>query len=372
MNIEIKKPQQFALLTVLITVSIAYGLLQSPEYSGSQVIDAENRTEAIEIKSEEFERARPVKDPQGFINADNVSIENNIGEKVILLDMWTYSCINCQRTFPHLKEWNRKYGDEGLLIIGNHAPEFGFEKNRENVEAAVDRFNLTYPIVLDNNHGTWNAYNNRYWPQKYLIGVDGFVRYEHIGEGSYQETERKIRQLLRELKQRKGEDPTLDVNETPDFAEDEHDSSDVNAALVRTPEIYFGALRNKRLENGIRYRIGEQSFDIPDQIKEDLLYLGGEWSINREFARARENGSIKIKYGAKNVNMVLDGEEAQVKVLLDGEPIQDYSGTSIDDAVLKVDEEKLYSIVRGEDYSRHTLELEIQNGTLDAYTFTFG
>ena len=144
-----------------------------------------------------YPRAKEIVDPTGFINTDGVSIEGSRG-KVILLDFWAYSCYNCQHTQPYLNDWQKKYADKGLLIIGVHKPEFEFEKDPANVEAAVKEAGIRYPVVLDNHDGTWNAYNQLYWPTMYLIDANGFVRYKHIGEGSYKETEAKIKELLAE------------------------------------------------------------------------------------------------------------------------------------------------------------------------------
>lgn len=149
-------------------------------------------------KEDEYPRAEEITAPTGFINTDGVSIGAARGEKVILLDFWTYSCINCQNTQPYLNAWHERYADEGLQIIGVHKPEFGFEKNPANVAAAVREAGIQYPVVLDNNDATWDAYEQSYWPTMYLIDSDGFVRYKHIGEGAYKETEAEIQELLAE------------------------------------------------------------------------------------------------------------------------------------------------------------------------------
>ncbi len=148
-------------------------------------------------KEADYPRAKEITAPTGFINTNGVSIRGSRG-KVILLDFWTYSCYNCQHTQPYLNDWQKKYADKGLLIIGVHKPEFEFEKDPANVAAAVKEAGIHYPVVLDNRDGTWNAYNQLYWPTMYLIDANGFVRYKHIGEGSYAETEAKIKELLAE------------------------------------------------------------------------------------------------------------------------------------------------------------------------------
>lgn len=152
----------------------------------------------VERKETEFRRAEEIVNPSGFINTDGVSISEARGEKVVLLDFWTYSCYNCQNTQPFINRWHDKYADDGLQVIGVHTPEFGFEREYANVEQAVREAGIEYPVVLDNSYATWNAYDQRYWPAWYLIDADGFVRYEHFGEGAYGETEAKIRELLAE------------------------------------------------------------------------------------------------------------------------------------------------------------------------------
>ena len=154
--------------------------------------------ERIERKEAEFQRAEEIVAPTGFINTEGVSINEARGEKVVLVDFWTYACYNCQNTQPHLNAWHEEYADDGLLIIGVHTPEIGFEREPANVEQAVREAGIEYPVVLDNNYATWSAYDQRYWPAMYLIDTDGFVRHKHIGEGAYEETEAKIRELLAE------------------------------------------------------------------------------------------------------------------------------------------------------------------------------
>jgi thiol-disulfide isomerase/thioredoxin len=160
--------------------------------------DARTTPERIERKEAEFQRAEEIVAPTGFINTDGVSINEARGEKVVLVDFWTYACYNCQNTQPYLNAWHEEYADDGLLIIGVHTPEFGFERDPANVERAVREAGIEYPVVLDNNYATWNAYDQRYWPAMYLIDADGFIRYSHFGEGAYGETEAKIRELLAE------------------------------------------------------------------------------------------------------------------------------------------------------------------------------
>jgi thiol-disulfide isomerase/thioredoxin len=158
----------------------------------------ETTEERIARKEAEFSRAEEIVAPSGFINTNDFSINEARGEKVVLLDFWTYTCFNCQNTQPYINRWHEKYADDGLRIVGVHTPEFGFEREYANVEQAVREAGIRYPVVLDNSYATWDAYDQRYWPAWYLIDADGFIRYKHFGEGAYGETEAKIQELLAE------------------------------------------------------------------------------------------------------------------------------------------------------------------------------
>jgi thiol-disulfide isomerase/thioredoxin len=168
------------------------------DQTAPQCAEGESAAERIARKEAEFERAKEIVAPTGFINTDGISIEEAAGEKVVLLEFWTYSCYNCQNTHPYVNAWHEEYEDDGLLVIGVHKPEFEFEKDPASVREAVRQANIEYPVVLDNNDATWDAYDQRYWPARYLIDADGFIRYKHFGEGAYEETEKKVQELLAE------------------------------------------------------------------------------------------------------------------------------------------------------------------------------
>jgi thiol-disulfide isomerase/thioredoxin len=154
--------------------------------------------ERIASKDAKYTRAGEITGSTGLINTDGVSVKDAAGEKVMLVEFWTYSCFNCQNAQPHINTLNERYKDDGLLVVGVHSPEFGFEKDISNVREAVAQANIEYPVVLDNNYAIWNAYNQRFWPAWYLIDTDGFIRYRHFGEGAYEETEQKVQELLAE------------------------------------------------------------------------------------------------------------------------------------------------------------------------------
>jgi thiol-disulfide isomerase/thioredoxin len=166
--------------------------------TGEKPDHAVSDAERIANKEDTYQRAREITGSTGLINTDGVSIKGAVGEKVVLVEFWTYSCFNCQNAQPHINALYEKYNDDGLLVIGVHTPEFGFEKDFSNVQEAVKQTNIKYPVVLDNHYAIWNAYGQRFWPAWYLIDADGFIRYRHFGEGAYDETGQKIQELLDE------------------------------------------------------------------------------------------------------------------------------------------------------------------------------
>ena len=359
--------------SVLIVVGIWYFESKKPTRMSditapiiSVLVGSSARKETREEKLKKYPIAKEITTPDGFINTallssgqpSPITIGEFVGKKVVLLDIWTYSCINCQRTLPYLNAWHEKYKDKGLTIIGLHTPEFEFEKKYENVLAAVKKFGIKYPVVLDNDFSTWNAYGNRYWPRKYLIDIDGFVVYDHIGEGGYEETEKKIQELLDE----RGELSRPTNTET------------VDASRRQSPETYFGALRNTTLANGSSGAVGEQSLALPASVAPDVLYLDGAWNISGEFAENKSSGAkIVFRYRAKNVYLVARSDAGvDAQVLIDGKPIGAEAGEDVKNGVVTIKEDRLYRIVEGKEYGEHTLEIIIKKPGVQAFAFTFG
>lgn len=293
---------------------------------------------------------REIVAPSDFLNADPFELADYIGKKVILLDFMTYSCINCQRTFPYLNAWNDQYKDEGLLIVGIHTPEFDFEKELSNVQAAAQKYGLEFPLVLDNDKGTWTAYGNRYWPRKYLIDLNGNIVYDHIGEGNYEETEQEIRTLLGIDEPMK--DPRLLGDATVDFDK------------IKSPEVYFGYQRNEFLSNGIQEKEGEQNLEIPENKGSlNAFYMGGIWDFQKEYAESKSAGKIVFNFEAKKVHMVASSKiPMNIEVWQDGELLK----------TVEIGEEDLYTLIDNADYGKHTLEIRIPKEGLKAFTLTFG
>jgi thiol-disulfide isomerase/thioredoxin len=301
------------------------------------------------------------------VNSEPFRLADVVGEKVILIDFMTYSCINCQRTFPSLVRWHEAYSDDGLLIVGIHTPEFAFERDKENVKKALDNFGITFPVVLDNEYATWRAYENRFWPHKYLIDIHGNIVYDHIGEGAYAETEAKIVELLNERKEVVGEEGSITVAEAVGTLE---------RSQAQSRETYFGARRNERLGNGEVGREGVQTLVFPEVTLPDTLYFHGSWHFFPEYAESLGNtGRIRFHYTAQKVFWVAGADgEVQVEVLVDGEPIPErLRGSDVDETgMVSVAEHRLYTLVEGDGVESHTLELVIPQEGLEAFTFTFG
>ncbi|MCI0530000.1 MAG: thioredoxin family protein [Nitrospira sp.] len=315
--------------------------------------------------------APDIKGIHEWFNSDPLTISGLRG-KVVLVDFWTYSCINCIRTFPYLKAWDEKYRNKGLVIIGVHSPEFGFEKDSENVRRAIQQYEIKYPVAMDNDQKTWKAYANHYWPHKYLIDSQGNIRYEQPGEGGYVEMEEMIRKLLVEAGQTLDEEPTRVVAEEVQFRE------------IKTPEIFFGHGRGGFLGNpkGL-LKVNDLDYQEPSKIEENLFYLVGRWLVGEDNAQyvGGGEGKILIRYTAKSVNIVAGapGRSVQVEVLLDGEPLsstnagQDIQFDGSGRSLVMIGEERLYSLVHDQTgYAPHTLTLVVGNRGLEAYTFTFG
>ena len=324
-----------------------------------------------EEKAQRFPKYRELIRPQGFVNTDGITIGDQIGKKVVLLDIMTYSCINCQRTFPYLNAWYDKYKDQGFEIIGIHTPEFEFEKDLENVrEALVDRYGIKFPVALDNDYETWDAYNNRYWPRKYLVDIDGYIVYDHIGEGAYDETEKKIQELLMERKDRLNEDIIFEK----DVVEPQ-EKEVVNPFVRRSPETYFGLLRNQNL-GIVESAEGELvTFSEPEEVDPSRLYLVGTWRLTGEFAEAvSPNAKIVYKYQAQKVFLVASSdEEVGVAVRVDGKSVsEDQAGIHVENGSVNIQNEQLYRFIEDRTHSERTLEVIIPEPGVRFFAFTFG
>lgn len=326
-----------------------------------------------------------------WINSDPLTLQQLRG-RVVLIDFWTYTCVNCIRTFPYLKLWHSRYADDGLVILGIHTPEFEFEKDYDNVRQATVDNGILWPVAQDNDFATWGAYNNRYWPAKYLIDRDGVVRYTHFGEGKYAETEEQIRELLT--------DAGADLSDDLELPTDQLlDPSFVNRAdAIVTPELYAGYQRNvQSLLFGqdpyiIQMDYYQSSaavveFDAPAALQPHFIYFHGSWAVGPEqitHARATDDYAdyIALNYSAKSVNAVLTsaaGDDYRVRVTLDGEYLTaENRGADIQigddgESYLLVTEPRLYEIVNSPAYTTgKELRLSSNSADFSLFAFTFG
>jgi cytochrome c biogenesis protein CcdA/thiol-disulfide isomerase/thioredoxin len=286
--------------------------------------------------------AAPALHPGGaWINTKPLTLSQLHG-KVVLVDFWTYSCINCLRTLPHLKAWYATYHPKGLEIIGVHTPEFAFEHVTSNVRAAVKRLGIAYPVVQDNGFKTWDGYSNQYWPAEYLIDKAGHVRHTHFGEGEYGTTESLIRRLLGA----KGPEAQRLADSTP--------------TELLTPESYLGYARlaNYVGTNPVPNKFATYAF--AQAIPDSTLSYGGRWNVGAEKVVAGPNARLRLRFQAKDVYIVLGGRGI-VHALVDGKPV----GT------LDVDAERLYTVRSASTPTSGLLELRFSPG-VQAYSFTFG
>ncbi len=281
--------------------------------------------------------------------------------RVVLVDFWTYTCINCIRTLPYLKAWDRRYRKEGLVIVGVHTPEFPFERKESNVREAIAQNRLRYPVVQDNEYATWNAYGNEYWPAEYFIDARGRVRYTHFGEGDYGQKERVIRSLLAESGRRPGARA--------------HERAERPSRGLITPESYLGAANAARFVNGPIVP-GIRAFREPQRrLPRDHLAYGGRWRIARDSATAVRRGRLQLAFGARRVFLVLGsrgGRARGVRVRLDGRRIPDrLAGRDVHSGRLVVRRQRLYRLVDLRRPARHLLTLDLEPGVA-GYAFTFG
>ncbi len=360
-----------ALITVLIIIAVAIvylGQFSPPKSYAGAAVQPGSRAAINAEKAKTYPPAQEIALPSGFVNVDNISIGRLVGKKVILVDFWTYSCINCERTIPYLNMWYEKYHDQGLEIIGVHTPEFQFEHDIVNVRQAARKFGIRYPVVLDNDYATWHSYGNQYWPEHYLIDIDGFIVDRHIGEGDYDTTEKKIQILLKERSDALGVQFNIsNTTATPANA------IGVDFNQVQSPETYFGSGRNQYLGNGEPSATGKQTMALPASMLLNTLYLTGTWNFSDQYAETGGDNRVVFRYNAKNVYLVASAAgPTNVTVTVDGKPPGDIAGQDAPGGVASVKDEQLYQLVAGKDYGEHTLELEIPQPSLRAYTFTFG
>jgi len=282
--------------------------------------------------------------------------------KVVLVDFWTYTCINCIRTFPHITRWYDTYKDNGFVVVGVHTPEFEFEKNTSNVQMAMAQYGIHYPVAQDNDYATWNAYQNHYWPAHYLIDANGNVRHVHFGEGGYEEMEFAIRVLLEEA----GRPVVAEISPQKDTAPRLHIS----------PETYLGTGRMDRFSSNESPKLGSQTFTLLSDPPANYFGYEGEWNLSDESGTAGKNASLTFHFNAEHVYLVMHpgSENDNVTILLDGKPVSSaQAGEDVVDGVVRVTEPRLYELIHLKNTSTdHVLKIIFNTPGTEVFAFTFG
>ena len=365
-----------AIITGIIVIGIVIGiagyfmLLEKPQVDKNNNLSAlpQNKSQTSSDESR-YPLAPDLIGIADYVNTTPDELKSAMKDKVVIYDFWTYSCINCIRTFPYLKAWNEKYADTGLLIIGIHSPEFEFEKDIKNVKMATEKYGLKYPVVLDNDHQTWQAFGNNYWPAEYITDSLGHIRHTHFGEGEYDQTEKVIQRLLDERAQRLGLNLNADVGV---LNIKEHEFSN-----QQTPELYFGynfSPGRDFIGNSEGFKPEKVvSYLLPSNLKQDRFYLVGQWkNFPDRMQTVSDNGTIILPYYAKDVHIVAAGSDTDIQILLDGKAITaNNSGLDVKNGTAHISEHRLYNIVSSEQAGSHILTIIAHQG-FQIYTFTFG
>ena len=345
-----------------------------------------NTTQFQQIDKSQFIKAPEFAQISGYINTPNNSplTLSSLKGKVVLVYIWTYTCINSIRPMPYIHDWNQKYSNNGLVIVGVHSPEFQFEKNYDNVKSAVQRFGITYPVVLDSDHGTWNAFRNNYWPRYYLIDSQGNIRYDHIGEGSYGQIEKSIQSLLAERAALMGA-KEISFNTKPTTVIKSGSLYYVDLRQNLTPEIYIGY-------DTARTPLGNPEGFKPDQtvsysilsttnFEPHIVYLQGKWKNNPDSMELQnDTGRIVLTYYAKSVNIIAGGKGGGVVFNDEGIEGADAALTSNNslgedlssDGSFRIDGQRLYNLAIHNNYTAHSIVIDVKGKGFQFYTFTFG
>ena len=293
--------------------------------------------------------------------------------KVVLVDFWTYTCINWQRTQPYVRYWAEKYKDQGLVVIGVHTPEFAFEKDVDNIRPALKTFRVEYPVAVDSNYAVWDAFGNRFWPAVYVADAKGNIRYHHFGEGEYERTEAVIQQLLRDAGYSgKGNDAVKIDPRGSEVAADWEN--------LRSGENYLGRDKAEGFSSPGGALVGKsRKYAAPRSLRLNQWALSGDWTVSAGAAALdKANGRVVYRFHARDVHLVMGssarGSAVRFRVLLDGRPPGNAHGTDIDEQGYgTVTEQRLYQLIRQpKPITDRTFEIEFLGPGVEAYAFTFG
>ena len=307
----------------------------------------------------------------GWLNSEPLTPESLRG-RVVLVDFWTYTCVNWLRTLPYLRAWVEKYGDEGLTVVGVHTPEFGFERDVDNIVAMAGGFGVGYPIAIDSNYGVWQAFANHFWPAVYIADAEGRIRFHHFGEGEYAMTEMVIQQLLMDA-------GAGDVGQ--DLVQVDPRGLEVPAdwAVVRSPETYVGYGQSTGFASeGIAVLDEPHAYALPP-LRLNQWALSGTWTVARHAGQLNEpGGRLAFRFHARDLNLVIGpaskGASVAFRVTIDGQPPNDAHGTDVAaDGTGAVGEQRTYQLVRQPGpIEDRVFEIEFLAAGVEAYCFTFG
>lgn len=323
------------------------------------------KIESIGIKLNDLGAAPDFVGITKWLNTEKPLTLSDLRGKIVLVDFWTYTCVNCIRTLPFVTSWYEKYKDQGFVVIGVHTPEFEFEKNTHNVESAISQYKIHYPVAQDNDYKTWGNYNNQYWPAEYLIDANGHLRETHFGEGGYDKTEMAIKELLAEA----GKTTTKDLVQVGD------QTPKLGFGQAMTPETYLGLLRMERFASKEKAVGGTSNYTLADNIPGDYFAYQGQWTLADEYAQALTGSSLVMNFNAKRVYLVITPKNPgdKIKVLLDGKPIgASVAGSDVVNGEITLDNPRLYNLVNLGKYGNHLLQIDFENPGTQVFAFTFG
>lgn len=336
---------------------------------------AEERAQGVHASPPALRAAGSLQRLEGaveWLNTGPLTAEQLRG-KVVLVDFWTFTCINWHRTLPHVRAWADKYKDHGLVVVGVHSPEFGFERDGTRIRTEIARLGVPFPVAVDSRHAIWNAFGNQYWPALYFIDAEGRIRHRQFGEGEYDAAERKIQQLLAEAGAR-------DVPSDLVRVRGEGTQADPDWTNLRTPETYLGHDRARDFATPGLLTPGRlRTYQVPDRLRLNTWALGGAWTVRGEAATAEKaNGRIVHRFHARDVHLVMGpaarGAAIPFRILVDGKPPGPAHGADVDAEGRGVlAEHRLYQLVRqqGPIDDRH-FEIEFLAPGAEVFAFTFG
>ncbi len=331
-------------IVLFFLASLYVGKSSHLNFNQSEVSSSTNKTSIPKVEFSDYGKAPEFITGHNWLNSEPLTIASLKG-KVVLVDFWTYSCINCIRTLPHVTAWYDAYKDNGLVVVGVHTPEFAFELDPNNVKNAISQFNIHYPVVQDNDYSIWDSYHNHYWPAEYLIDQNGEIVYRHFGEGHYDATEHAIQALL-------GIGTSTVSASTPDLSG------------IGSPEMYLGTWRLGNLTSSQKTSLLPKEYTLNKNLDLNTFSLGGKWQFSQYYLTSvGTNNQMNLKFHSGKVFMVASSKvPATLTITVD----------NVLQPPVTVQDSKLYTLFDSEDYSDHLIEIDVNQNDFQTFTFTFG